>query len=91
MTIADQFVLALTCWRENRGGGIPGMQSVANVIMNRAAKRTIGAVVGKVACVEYRHGPNTFRRTSDLLVSSIIPSRLLDATSLQFLREWKTL
>lgn len=43
MTIADQFVLALTCWRENRGGGVPGMQSVANVIMNRAAKRRTDA------------------------------------------------
>jgi len=43
MTIADQFVLALTAWRENRGGGVPGMQSVANVIMNRAAKRRTDA------------------------------------------------
>ena len=40
MTITDQVVLALTCWRENRGGGLAGMQSVANVIMNRAAQRT---------------------------------------------------
>lgn len=32
------FVVALTCWRENRGGGYAGMQSVANVLMNRAAK-----------------------------------------------------
>jgi Cell Wall Hydrolase len=39
MLIADQFLLALTCWRENRGGGYTGMQSVANVIMNRAARR----------------------------------------------------
>lgn len=39
MTIADQVVLALTIWRENRGGGYPGMQSVANVILNRARHR----------------------------------------------------
>ena len=39
MTIADQFMLALTAWRENRGGGIPGMQSVINVVCNRAAHR----------------------------------------------------
>jgi len=39
MTIQDQFLLALTCWRENRGGGLTGMQSVANVILNRAAAR----------------------------------------------------
>jgi hypothetical protein len=38
MTIEDQFLIALTCWRENRGGGMPGMTSVANVIQNRAAK-----------------------------------------------------
>jgi N-acetylmuramoyl-L-alanine amidase len=39
MTIQDQVVLALTCWRENRGGGLTGMQSVANVVMNRVAAR----------------------------------------------------
>jgi N-acetylmuramoyl-L-alanine amidase len=39
VTLSDQFVLALTCWRENRGGGWEGMQSVANVVMNRAAHR----------------------------------------------------
>ena len=36
MTIQDEVVLALTIWRENRGGGLSGMQSVANVILNRA-------------------------------------------------------
>jgi N-acetylmuramoyl-L-alanine amidase len=39
MTIADQFLIALTAWRENRGGGLQGMQSVANVIVNRAKAR----------------------------------------------------
>ena len=39
MTIQDQVIGALTMWRENRGGGIAGMQSVLNVLMNRAAKR----------------------------------------------------
>lgn len=38
MTIQDQVVTALTAWRENRGGGAQGMQSVINVIFNRAAK-----------------------------------------------------
>lgn len=37
MTLTDQCVLILTIWRENRGGGIPGMQSCANVILNRSA------------------------------------------------------
>lgn len=37
MTSADQFLLALTAWRKNRGGGRVGMQSVINVICNRAA------------------------------------------------------
>lgn len=39
MTLQDQFLLALTAWRENRGGGAVGMQSVMNVIINRAASR----------------------------------------------------
>ena len=34
----DLVVMALTLWRENRGGGEAGMHSVANVIMNRARK-----------------------------------------------------
>lgn len=39
MTIQDQVILALTVWRENRGGQPQpdAMQSVANVILNRAA------------------------------------------------------
>lgn len=36
--VADQFMLALTAWRENRGGGRVGMQSVMNCIMNRTKK-----------------------------------------------------
>jgi len=43
MRIQDQVVLALTIWRENRGGGIPGMQSVANVIVNRATRNKTSA------------------------------------------------
>jgi len=38
VTIQDQVILALTAWRENRGGGTAGMQSVMNVVLNRAAK-----------------------------------------------------
>jgi N-acetylmuramoyl-L-alanine amidase len=33
-----QQVLARTIWGENRGGGWSGMQSVANVVMNRARR-----------------------------------------------------
>lgn len=32
-------IVALCAWRENRGGGVDGMQSVLNVIANRAARR----------------------------------------------------
>jgi spore germination cell wall hydrolase CwlJ-like protein len=39
MTLQDQVIGALTAWRENRGGGTLGMQSVINVLQNRAAKR----------------------------------------------------
>ena len=38
MTQTDQFIGALCAWRENRGGGTQGMQSVFNVLMNRAKK-----------------------------------------------------
>ena len=38
MRIQDQVLLALTAWRENRGGGRTGMQSVINVVCNRVAK-----------------------------------------------------
>jgi hypothetical protein len=39
MTFQDQCLIAITCWRENRGGQPQpaAMQSVVNVIMNRAA------------------------------------------------------
>jgi hypothetical protein len=43
MTIQDQVVLSLTAWKENRGGLIPGMQSVMNVILNRVTKRATDA------------------------------------------------
>ena len=36
MTIQDEILIAITVYRENRGGGYQGMQSVANVIQNRA-------------------------------------------------------
>lgn len=39
LTDDDRFLLKLTAWRENRGAGENGMQSVMNVILNRAAKR----------------------------------------------------
>lgn len=38
MTPQDIVLLAITAWRENRGGLSTGMQSVANVINNRAVK-----------------------------------------------------
>ena len=38
MNFGDAFMLALCAWRENRGGGVPGMQSVCNVIVNRVHK-----------------------------------------------------
>lgn len=38
MTIQDQVVSALTAWREQRGFGTSGLQSIINVIVNRAAK-----------------------------------------------------
>lgn len=41
MNTCDQWAVALCAWKENRHGGIPGMTSVINVIMNRArAKKT---------------------------------------------------
>lgn len=40
MSVEDIAILALTCWRENRGGGYVGMQSVANVVVNRKNARS---------------------------------------------------
>jgi len=34
--MVDIVIMAVTAWRENRGGGVPGMQSVINAITNRA-------------------------------------------------------
>lgn len=39
MTPEDIFMTRLTAWRENRGGGYEGMQTIVNVIVNRAAHR----------------------------------------------------
>jgi N-acetylmuramoyl-L-alanine amidase len=39
MTPQDIAIGALCAWRENRGGGREGMQSVINVLVNRAAHR----------------------------------------------------
>lgn len=39
MTPQDIVIGALCAWRENRGGGRTGMQSVLNVLRNRAAAR----------------------------------------------------
>jgi spore germination cell wall hydrolase CwlJ-like protein len=36
MTPEDITLTAITAYRENRGGGLQGMQSVINVVMNRA-------------------------------------------------------
>lgn len=41
MSDLDIVVPALTAWRENRSGGAAGMQSVLNVIFNRAVARKI--------------------------------------------------
>ena len=38
MTPQDQVLIALTAWREQRGFGTSGLQSIVNVIVNRAAK-----------------------------------------------------
>ena len=39
MTVEDQAFLAITSWKENREAGVPGLQSIINVIMNRAKMR----------------------------------------------------
>jgi hypothetical protein len=38
MTIQDEVLMALTAWRECRQAGMQGLQSIINVVMNRAAK-----------------------------------------------------
>ena len=48
MTHQDIAIGALTAWRENRGGGTPGMQSVLNVLQNRATHRGTSVYVEAV-------------------------------------------
>lgn len=38
MSLEDIAIGALCAWRENRGGGMAGMQSVLNVLLNRAIR-----------------------------------------------------
>jgi Cell Wall Hydrolase len=62
MTPLDQISLALMGWKENRAGGIPGMQSCMNVALKRAATRkmTIYAVVYEplqFSSMSYQHDP----------------------------------
>lgn len=40
-------LLATVAWKENRQGGVPGMQSIINVVLNRAAKsgKSIEAII----------------------------------------------
>jgi hypothetical protein len=38
MTIQDQVIGALCAWREQRGAGRPGLQSILNVLLNRTAR-----------------------------------------------------
>lgn len=47
MTALDRISLALCAWKENRHGGQSGMQSVMNVVLNRAKKqqRSVYAIV----------------------------------------------
>ena len=39
-TLDGEQTLARTIWGENRGGGVPGMQSVCNTILNRVAAKS---------------------------------------------------
>lgn len=41
MTSPDEFLLALTAWREDDKGGEDGMQAVMNSILNRAKARNL--------------------------------------------------
>lgn len=45
MTLQDQAILALAIWKEARNGGSIAMQSIANVVMNRVAKRGTSAAI----------------------------------------------
>ncbi len=49
---ADQTIIAKTAWGENRGGGEEGMQSVINVICNRAAKPAWWGKTAREVCLK---------------------------------------
>lgn len=49
---SDTEILAKTAWGENRGGGAEGMQSVINVIMNRAKKPSWWGKTAREVCLK---------------------------------------
>ena len=53
MTIQDQVFMAVTAWKENRGGLTPGMQSVINVLMNRAVRHRTSVYAQCVAKLQF--------------------------------------
>lgn len=74
MTKLDEISVALCAWKENRGGGLTGMQSVVNVIVNRSVQRKLSpyAVVYEplqFSSMSYQHDPQLLKqpRETDLL------------------------
>jgi len=70
MTLLDQISLALCAWKENRGGGAIGMQSVANVVMNRMAKSGHSAYAEiykplQFSSMSYQHDPQLLIQPAD--------------------------
>ncbi len=53
MTVQDIAIRALCAWRENRGGGHAGMQSVINVLNNRAAERNTSVYTEAVKRLQF--------------------------------------
>lgn len=49
---SDTEILAKTCWGENRGGGIDGMTSVLNVIINRSHKPSWWGKTAREVCLK---------------------------------------
>lgn len=67
MTEVDIISAALCSWKEARGGGVPGMTSVINVLLNRAAKnkRSVYAEVYdpfQFSSMSYAHDPQLLKQ-----------------------------
>jgi len=81
VTHVDQVVLALCAWKEARNGGQAGMQSVMNVILNRAKRqqKSVYAIVFaplQFSSMTYQHDPQLLLQAEETDTSWLMAQAL---------------